>query len=277
MPIQLHAAALTDRGRQRTINEDTVYQRVISASDEDATGLFIAADGVGGQLAGEIASYWAVETIKDSLTDLFVPRDPRDTLRLRREELVNPDATKLLDRNNLAFRIEATVQRANRAVRDASASRERPGEAGKSGTTLSMALVQGKRAVIANVGDSRTYLLRGGQLRQITKDHSLIQRLIDAGQAQDKERYTHPQRNLIYRSLGAKEEVEVDIFPLTLKSGDYLLLCTDGLWEMVRDPATIVAILQGACPMDEACGKLVAAANEAGGEDNIGVVAVRVS
>ena len=274
MPIQLHAAALTDKGRERDTNEDSVYHKVVSASDEDAMGLFIVADGVGGQLAGEIASYWAIEAVKDSLSDLFAPRDPRSTLWLGPDEVTDPQATTRLDRDSLAYRGEAAVQRANAVVRDY--ARRRPQDAGEAGATISMALVQGARAVVANAGDSRVYLLHQGRLRQVTTDHSLIQRLIETGQAREEDRYTHPQRSLIYRSLGAKDDLEVDLFTLTLAAGDVLLLCTDGLWEMVRDEREIAAVLQQERTPEGACQRLVAAANRAGGEDNIGVVVVRV-
>ena len=274
MPIQLKAAALADRGRQRDINEDTVYQKVVAASDEDAMGLFIVADGVGGHLAGEVASCWAVETIKDGLADLFAPRDPRATVRLSPTELTDPQATVTADRENLAYRVEAAVRRANDVVRQY--ARQRPEEAGDAGTTLSMALVKGVQAFVANVGDSRTYLLHDGELHQITTDHSLIQRLVDAGQVRPDEIYTHPQRSLIYRSLGAKDSVKVDIFQFTLSAGDRLLLCSDGLWEMVHSPVTIASIIQESPSVEAACQRLVAAANEAGGEDNIGIVVVEV-
>jgi serine/threonine protein phosphatase PrpC len=275
MPIQLQAAALSDTGRQREMNEDCVYQKVVAASDENAMGLFIVADGMGGHLGGEVASYWAVETIKDSLNDLFAPRDPRGTVHLNPSEMGNQRATNRLDRDNLVYRVEAAVRRANDVVRDY--ARQRPGEASDAGTTVSLALIRGERALVANVGDSRTYLLREGQLRQISTDHSLVQRLIEAGQVRPDELYTHPQRSLIYRSLGNKDSVEVDTFALKLSPGDLLLLCSDGLWEMLHSPGKIAAIIRESPSLEAACQRLVAAANEAGGEDNIGVVVVRVS
>jgi len=274
MPIQLQAAALTDKGCQREMNEDTVYQKVIAASDEDAMGLFIVADGVGGHLAGEVASYWAVETIKDSLADLFAPRDPRATVRLNPAELEQPQAAPPPDRDSLAYRVSAAVQRANDVVRQY--AQQKPGEAGDAGSTVSLALIRGRQALVANVGDSRAYLLQDGRLSQISTDHSLIQRLIETGRAREEDRYTHPQRSLIYRSLGAKETVDVDVFSLSLAPGDLLLLCTDGLWEMVQSDEKIATIIAGSSSVGAACQRLVAAANEAGGEDNIGVVVVRV-
>lgn len=143
------------------------------------------------------------------------------------------------------------------------------------GSTVTVALVIGNQAFIANVGDSRTYLLRDGNLERITTDHSLVERLVEAGQIDRSDVYDHPNRNLIYRSLGAgKSDVEVDVFAEQLRPGDQLLLCSDGLWEMVRD-AQIQSILTEVSDPIEACDLLVQRANDNGGEDNITAVLVR--
>jgi protein phosphatase len=143
------------------------------------------------------------------------------------------------------------------------------------GSTVTAALVIDGQVFIANVGDSRTYLLRDGELRRITRDHSLVERLVEAGQIEPDEVYDHPNRNLIYRSLGAgRADVEVDLFSDTLRPGDALLLCSDGLWEMVRDP-DMTRILVGAREPAAACDLLIDEANEHGGEDNITAVLVR--
>jgi protein phosphatase len=274
MPTRLKAAALTDRGQMRPINEDTVFQKVTEETYADALGLFIVADGLGGRLAGEAASYWAVESIKNSLSDLINHRDPRATHSFTRQELEDLMAADFEDPDNLKERVIAAVEKANRVVRDY--ARHKPDEARGAGSTISMALVDGREAVIANVGDSRTYLLRAGQLGQITKDHSLVQRLIDEGRIQESDRYTHPNRNLVYRSLGAKEIVDVDVFAVSLLPNDILLLCTDGLWEMIQNPTQIASIIQSAASLETACQRLIDTANAAGGEDNIGVVLAKV-
>lgn len=278
MPFNLEAAARTDLGKERDLNEDRVFQQVLHSSDEDAVGLFIVADGMGGHLAGEVASHWAVETIKRELADLFVPRDPRATWDLSGAELRamadRGERPARLPPRVTEQRVRAAVEKANTAVHGY--ARHRPAEAMGSGSTVAMAVVEGPVAFVANVGDSRAYLLRDHQLKQITVDHSLVSGLVASGRITLEESYDHPQAGLIYRCLGYMPTVEVDIFQQELQDDDVLLLCTDGLWEMVRDPKRIVSIVGEAPTLDRATQWLVQAANVAGGKDNISVVLARV-
>jgi len=135
--------------------------------------------------------------------------------------------------------------------------------------------VVGDYAYILNVGDSRTYMVRGGQIYQLTNDHSLVGQLVAGGLISPDEVYTHPQRSQIFRSLGDKLNVQVDIFKQQLHPGDILLSCSDGLWEMVRDPQ-IESILNNAPDPQVACTQLIEAANTNGGEDNVSAVVVFV-
>jgi protein phosphatase len=276
MPIKLLADALTDPGRVREKNEDTVFQKVFAAPGQDPVGLFIVADGVGGRLAGQAASYWAVETIKNSLSDVIRHHDPRATNQFSQETILELQAASTvgLDPGSMEDRLMAAVKKANSVVREY--ARSRPEEAYSAGSTIIAALVHGLQAFVANVGDSRGYLLRDGRLRQITTDHSVVQRLVDSGRLQPDQVFTHPQRHLIYRSLGAQDSLEVDIFPVELEPNDVLLLCTDGLWEMVRDDAKMAGIIRESPSVQHACQTLVEAANASGGADNIGVVLVGV-
>jgi protein phosphatase len=143
------------------------------------------------------------------------------------------------------------------------------------GSTLTAALIAGETAFVANVGDSRAYLLRGGRLEQITRDHSVVARLAEVGIIRPEEIRTHPRRNEIYRSLGHQPQVEVDLFTRPLQKGDRLILCSDGLWEMVPD-SEIRRIVEKARTPQQACDALVEAANRAGGEDNIAVIVVEM-
>jgi serine/threonine protein phosphatase PrpC len=287
--IRLSAAAMTDVGRDRETNEDRVWENICSDSGEggansgEASGLFIVCDGIGGHLAGECASHWAVETIKRDLVDYFTPQDPRGTIRLSKEEIeavvTGARPTRKLTENQgssqLQKRVRQAIERANDVI--VGYAKQKPQQAGDTGTTVTMAFVRGDRAIIANVGDSRTYLLRNHQFRQVTQDHSLVARLVASGQIRPDEIYSHPQRNLIFRSLGQKQKVQVDIFEEILQQGDHLLLCSDGLWEMIQDPNVIVRLIESTTDPRQACKKLIEAANAAGGADNIGVVVVKVT
>lgn len=275
MAITLHAAGSKDVGKVRDLNEDEFFIKVVQSSDEPPVGLFIVADGMGGTAGGELASEWAVKTVRNELQDLFTPANLMQTRKLSAAEIAALDGqptTQVVD-FTMQARVERAVQRANEVVLNY--ARNRPDKAADTGTTLTMAVVKESIAYIANVGDSRTYLWSRSQLRPITEDHSLVGRLVRIGQIQPDEVYAHPQRNLIYRSLGGKPAVEVDQFMQPLQPGDRLLLCSDGLWEMVRDP-DIAAILRDAPSPAAACSRLIEAANAGGGEDNISVVVVWV-
>ncbi len=277
--VMLDAATATDPGRERGNNQDRVWAQVYQPSEGESIGLFIVCDGIGGHLGGESASHWAVEAVKHEMEDLFAPKDPRGTVVLPKEELEaiseNLEVTRVSGMRKMETLVRESVQRANRVVYEY--AQKKPEVAGDAGTTITLALVFGNRAVIGNVGDSRTYLIRNNKLQQITKDHSLVASMVANHQIKPSEVYTHPQRNLIYRSLGLKNEVEVDIFVQIFKQGDHLLLCSDGLWEMVPDDKLLVQLVTKAENPQEACRKLVEAANRAGGEDNIGVVVLKIS
>jgi serine/threonine protein phosphatase PrpC len=313
MPLHLITAAKTDVGKQREQNEDACFTHVYE-HDQQTAGLFVVADGMGGYHAGEVASKIAVESIGETLQPLLGPATSQPTVRLkgkgRRGKVTailhrddpaktrpltaepaeeppadsaddasargSPAVTQQLDE---AMVMEYYVEKLRTAIEHSSEEIVEYGkqhsEARGLGSTVTAALTVGDQAFIANVGDSRTYLFRDGKLQRVTHDHSLVERLVEAGQIDRDDVYDHPNRNLVYRSLGAgKSEVEVDIYTEQLKPGDILLLCSDGLWEMVRDPQ-IERILTEMTDPAEACELLVRKANENGGEDNITAVLVR--
>ncbi len=290
MHLKFTAADKTDVGKQRDQNEDSAYKRVES-SEEGDRGLFIVADGMGGYKAGEVASRLAVETIGKALDSFFKPLPEQPTIKLDSASLdqtlklpsnsVEQSATqktrKLTETavvNAVEEQLKAAIQQANRAILRYG---EQQTAARGLGSTVTVALIQGDQAYIANVGDSRTYLLRNQQLTPVTRDHSLVARLVESKQIEPEDVYTHPQRNLIYRSLGAgHKNIEVDIFHETLHAGDALLLCSDGLWEMVRQQDLLNMLSVQSSPQ-KICDQLIDMANANGGEDNITAVVVHVS
>ncbi len=298
MHLKLTAADKSDVGKQREQNEDCAYKR-IESSEEGDRGLFIVADGMGGYQAGEVASRLAVETIGKAIDSFFKPLPDQTTIRLTTSSKpLDPDATvKLTPRGEGANGEESpTVQKTRKlpetlvsksiedqltaAIQQANKAILRYGEqktaARGLGSTVTTALIQNDQAYIANVGDSRTYLLRNGDLKPITKDHSLVARLVEAKQIEPDDVYSHPQRNLIYRSLGAGHKtVEVDVFHETLHPGDILLLCSDGLWEMVRRE-DLLRTLSDKGSLQKISDTLIDLANANGGEDNITAIVVHV-
>lgn len=277
--ISLVAAALTDVGLLREVNEDVAWAQVYYTSSKEPVGLFIVCDGMGGHLGGEFASYWAAEAIKRELSDLFIPKDPRATIVLSEDDMLAARSGVAVTRRTpvaaIESRMNAAIQKANHVVYEYAI--RKPEKAGNAGTTITMAVVHGDKLIVANAGDSRAYLLRDHMLEQITKDHSVVAGMVATGQILSDEIYTHPQRNVIFRFLGQQGMVQADIFQQTLLPGDYLLLCSDGLWEMVRGNRKMAEIIESCGDPALACQELAAAANHSGGEDNIGIVVVKVT
>jgi PPM family protein phosphatase len=228
-------AARTDTGRQRTANEDAYFAR---------SPVYAVADGMGGAQAGEVAAGIAAEVFEEHFPDGVEPE--RELTRIASE--------------------------ANRRIYElARADSSRTGM----GTTLTGAVVSDDEVSIVHVGDSRAYLLRDGELRQLTRDHSLVEELRRRGQLTVEEAEEHPQRSIITRALGPEPDVEPDVHTHQARSGDVFLLCSDGLTSMVREER-LHEILNGSDSLASAVDRLVDEANRAGGRDNITAVLFRL-
>lgn len=270
--LRLIAAAGTDPGKVHPVDQDSAYAFVREPELGRARGLFIVADGMGGHQAGEIASRLAVETLYEELDFLLQQSDMEETAPSQPADTQGPPSRQ--QQELLATRLRIAVEQANSAITQY--ARNNPQEAGNMGTTLTCVLVDGDTAIIANIGDSRTYLLRDGNLGQITEDHSYVAQLVREGQIAPEEVFVHPRRNVITRSLGYHQEVAVDLWSESLRPADRLLLCSDGLWEMIQDEAVIADHLRAAETPEESVSALISAANSRGGADNIGVVVVHI-
>ncbi len=256
----LRSAQRSDRGRVRATSANEDDTLILELKDEEGqvrTALYAVADGMGGHEKGEIASRTATRSVEQALrTDPFF----RST-GYPDGEYTDQDVVEVLRR---------AVMVSNREVYGL-----RMDQQTNMGTTLVLALVIRSKAYVANVGDSRAYLLRDGGIEQITEDHSLVERMVASGQITEAEARLHPQRNLVFRSLGTEPNVEVDLFVEPLQAGDRILLCSDGLTNMLPDER-VAYIVNREPDLDTACRALVRAANEAGGKDNISVVLAEI-
>ncbi len=253
LPPGLHVGKLTDVGKVRERNEDSVYtiETVMYQSyGNEPFGIFIVADGMGGHEKGDVASAVAAQsTAKGLLEEIYLP-------------------TLTPDHQNNAGRpineaLTAAVEQANEQVREA---------APDGGTTLTAAMLMGNSAYIAHVGDTRAYLFNDNGLKQITEDHSLAQRLKSTGQVPAEQ--IAQIENVLYRAIGQGDTVEADTYVQHLPSGSSLVICSDGLWKGIDDDALFQKTLDQANSPQEACDELVSIANDKGGEDNITIIII---
>ena len=236
----------TDTGRVRTNNEDSIAL-------DPSGGVAVLADGMGGYAAGEVASGMACDFIKSELSRWLI------------------EASSNASDGDVKRAMDICVDNANRAIY--SAANSNPTYAGM-GTTLVLGVFRSGRLLLGHIGDSRGYRLRDGMLQQITKDHSLLQEQIDAGILTPEQAQYAANKNLVTRALGVEDLVLMETHLHDVLSGDIYLMCSDGLSDMLRDEE-IAAVMAAHTSLPEMGEALVAAANDAGGRDNIAVVLVR--
>ena len=238
----LKSYAITDIGRRRKLNQDFIY--LSEAPVGNLPNVFIVADGMGGHNAGDFASRYTVETIVEEITASF-------------------------EKNPVVIMGKA-IEKANARTRQK--AREDTALAGM-GTTVVIATCIGRYLEVANVGDSRLYIVGKDRIEQITVDHSLVEEMIRMGGIDREAARNHPDKNIITRAIGARDTVEADFFNLELKAGDMVLLCSDGLTNMVED-SVIQEIVRGKGSLKERAEALVQKANDNGGRDNISVIII---
>jgi protein phosphatase len=249
----LEVASSTDPGMVRSHNEDAI------ASDP-AIGLTVLADGMGGYNAGEVASGMATTVITTDLRNILTKVQPYQ---------IDPET-----RNVIAWRIiHNQVLKANASIYQASQSQ--PQYAGM-GTTLVVCLFYDNKVMVAHIGDSRLYLLRGGKFKQVTRDHSLLQEQIDSGLITLEQAKHAQHKNLVTRALGIEASVDPEIHEYQVRRGDLFLLCSDGLCDMVDDEDISLTMQALGANLKLAAQQLVQMANDNGGKDNVSVILVRV-
>jgi len=255
-PPQLISACAQSVGMQREHNEDALFMLTTTlTSDHNSLpiGLYIVADGMGGHQHGEIASGIAIRSVAGYLLSRLV-------IPLLSVKPVTPEVS-------LQEIMQAGVQEAHRVI-----TSQAPG----SGTTLTAVLILGEQITIAHVGDSRAYMIDSdGKIEAMTRDHSLVKRLVELGQISREEAANHPQRNVLYRALGQGEPFDPDIKTLRLPENGILLICSDGLWGVIPEEE-IARVVTNATTPELACQALVDAANAAGGPDNITAIMVKL-
>jgi protein phosphatase len=252
MKLTTQAAGKTDIGVVRKNNEDNFGY-------DTRAGIYVVCDGMGGQAAGEVASKIAVDTVLDYF---------RDEQKRGAPEVLGHGFGEVSERANA---LANAIQLANKAIREASA---REATSAGMGSTLVAVRIEDNLFSIAHVGDSRIYLIRGGQIQQLTTDHSLVMEQVRRGMITMEEAEHFEMQNVIVRALGSEDSVEPDLADLSLEENDVLLLCSDGLSRYVKESQMLEAI-EKAKSLEAACDTLIEGAKNGGSDDNITCLLVR--
>ena len=253
---QMDAAFAQSTGRQRDHNEDSLFMSTCTLTNQQKKipfGVYIVADGMGGHSNGEIASGIATKSIGSHLLINLYPQLVDDSTRISEESVREI--------------VQNSVKEAHQLIAE-----NAPG----GGTTLTAVIIIDDQMTIAHVGDSRAYhITEGGEIQALTRDHSFVRKLVELGQITPEEAALHPQRNVLYRALGQSDSYDVDLFNLPLPKSGHLLICSDGLWGLIPE-SDLVQITNTSENPGKAAHRLVAAANGAGGPDNITAILVRL-
>lgn len=243
----MEIGAVSSIGNIRENNQDSMY-----VSEDSSFPIFIVADGMGGHKAGEVASSLAIEATITYLKE--------------RKDLLNNE-------ENIKFNIKKAIKYANEKIYSLS---QEISEYSGMGTTITLSYIFDSKIILGHVGDSRAYLISDCNIKQVTKDHSLVSELIEQGSITTEEALTHPQRHLITRAVGTSQDIDVDIYMEEFKSNDKLILCSDGLTNMVDDD-TILSIVNDneEAEINKLSKILATTANDNGGKDNITIIIVK--
>ncbi|MCL1819049.1 MAG: Stp1/IreP family PP2C-type Ser/Thr phosphatase [Oscillospiraceae bacterium] len=236
----------SDKGRVRKQNQDSHYLDV-----QSEYAVLIVCDGMGGAKAGNIASRLATDTVSSELKSVIKPN---------------------MSARSLKQALELAIYHANRTVWDLSKTNM---DYKGMGTTLVCAVITARAAYVANIGDSRAYIISDDGIRRVTRDHSVVEDLLHQGTLTDEEARAHPKKNLITRVLGTEMDVACDIYEIEPKPGDFLLLCSDGLTNIVDDQEILYEVIHGGA-VESCCNRLVTLSNTRGGPDNITVALLSV-
>ncbi|MBR4754480.1 MAG: Stp1/IreP family PP2C-type Ser/Thr phosphatase [Lachnospiraceae bacterium] len=238
----MKAYGMTDIGKKRVVNQDNIY--VSTRPVGNLPNLFVVADGMGGHKAGDYASRYATDAVVESIS-------------ANSETDIKKIITKAVeDANSLVFKKSAE----NEDFRGM-------------GTTLVIAAISGDELTVANIGDSRLYLIEGSSIKQLTQDHSLVAEMVRMGQIDEQEARRRPDKNIITRAIGISEVIHADFFKSKVKSKEFVLLCSDGLSNMLEDSEMLSAVT-GSEPLEKKTSMLIDLANQKGGKDNISVIII---
>jgi protein phosphatase len=254
VPLKIRYAAASDLGRVRKNNEDAFVA-------DPLLGIFAVADGMGGHAAGEVASRLALDTLRESLA--CSSQNKKIELSSYQTAVLSLPANRLVN----------GIHRANQKIYQSSQEKE---EYEGMGTTVVAVYFSNSSSVVAHVGDSRLYQIRGQMIEQVTEDHSLVWEQYRQGFISKEDLSTSPLKNVVTRALGMQSTVDIDVKEIDLHEGDLLILCSDGLSDLLRDEELMRTVFEASGDLNRACNRLIQMANLRGGKDNITILLIQI-